>query len=119
MVENAAAGPAGWRWRGILTLLACATLLDLLVTVDGGSPSWWAALALFAAVTALAMQALHTGGTVRPATGGCAAALSLAGTVALGLAATVTHRAAGFGFVEVTALTLFARRLLALRHGTA
>lgn len=98
-------GLTGWRWRGTLALLAVATALDLLVTLGGGSPVWWVALALSAAVAGLAVRALRTDSAASSAASTTAVVLSLLGSTGLGVAATVTDRTTGFGFLEGTALT--------------
>ncbi len=98
----------GWPWRASLLVLAVGAVLDLLLAVGGGSPTWPVALLFFIVVSFVAVRALRAGGERLFAAAGRAAALSLTGTVVLGIASVVNKRwaATDFGLVEGAALTL-------------
>ena len=98
----------GWPWRASLLVLAVGAVLDLLLAVGGGSPTWPVALLLFVVVSFVAVRALRAGGERLFAAAGRAAALSLTGSVGLVIASVVNKRwaATDFGLVEGAALTL-------------
>lgn len=97
----------GWPWRASLLVFAVGAALDLLLSVGGGSPAWPVALVLIAVVSVIAVRGLRAGGPRLFTAAVQAAALSLAGSIGLGIAGVVKRWAAtDFGLVEGAALTL-------------
>lgn len=104
---EATARLVGWPWKTILVVLAVGVVLDLLLSVGGGSPVWPIVLVLLAIVSSVAVRGLRSDVLLLTAAGR-ASALSLAGTVGLGIASAVDERwaATDFGLAEGASLTL-------------
>ena len=100
-------GLVGWPWRAVLVVLVVGAALDLLLTLGGGSPLWPVVLALEVVVPYVVVRGLRADGLLFAAAGR-AAALSLCGSVGLGVAGAVHERWAvtDFGLAEGGALTL-------------
>lgn len=97
----------GRPWRASLIVFAVGAVLDLLLTVGGGSPAWPVALLLLVVASFIAVRGLRAGGPRLFTAAARAAGLSLAGSVGLGIAGVVKRWAAtDFGLVEGAALTL-------------
>lgn len=98
----------GWHWGATVAFLAVGAVLDLLLIVGGGSPAWPTVLVLLVVVSFVAVRGLRADGRGLFTAAGRAAALSLTGSVGLGIASVVNERwaATDFGLVEGVTLTL-------------
>lgn len=97
---------AGWRWKATLTLLAFATVIDLLLVISLSERWSVLQLPLMLLVSAVAVAGLRRGGTRLFSAARLAAPLSLVVTAGLSTCAAVVDTSFDFGFVEGTTLTL-------------